>query len=135
MRNNVAVVDIVDQWAALAEADVFVTHHGINSTHEAIFHQVPMFSLPFFADQPGLARRCGELGLAVPLGRGAPDDLRAADVDSALDRLEREVDDIARCLADAREWELRLIADRPAVVDRILCIADSGATGAAPERE
>jgi MGT family glycosyltransferase len=130
-RGNVAVLDVVDQWATLQQADVFVTHHGINSTHEAIFHQVPMLSLPFFADQPDLARRCNELGLAIPLGRGAPGDLRAADVESALARLGREGDHTARCLAAARDWEVRLIADRPAVVDRVLRVATGGAIGAA----
>ena len=40
------------------EADLFVTHHGLNSTHEAIFNRVPMLSYPFFWDQPGLAAEC-----------------------------------------------------------------------------
>ena len=46
---------------------VFVTHHGLNSTHEAIYHRTPMLSYPFFGDQPYLANRCRDLGLSVPL--------------------------------------------------------------------
>src|SRR5262249_60501760 len=64
---NVRLIEYADQWAALRDADMFITHHGLNSTHEAIFHEVPMISYPLFSDQPALARRCQELGLAVPL--------------------------------------------------------------------
>lgn len=53
---NVTVLPFMDQWNALAQASVFITHHGLNSTHEAIWHQVPMISMPFFHDPPGLAR-------------------------------------------------------------------------------
>ena len=53
-RENVAVLDYFDQWAALGEADLFVTHHGLNSTHESIYQRTPMISYPFFADQPQL---------------------------------------------------------------------------------
>ena len=45
-RPNVRVAKRVDQWAALSEADLFVTHHGLNSTHESIFNRVPMLSYP-----------------------------------------------------------------------------------------
>ena len=38
-------------------ADAFVTHSGMNSTHEALFHKMSMVSYPIFADQPGLAAR------------------------------------------------------------------------------
>lgn len=120
-RENVRVVDDVDQWQVLREADVFVTHHGINSTHEAIYHQVPMLSYPFFGDQPALAQRCQDLGLALPLaaalGAIEPGALRAA-----LARLERERSAFTERLAEARAWELRTIAARPAIVDRILDI-------------
>src|SRR5262249_55592163 len=48
-RSNVRLLEYADQWAALREADVFITHHGLNSTHEAIFHEVPMISYPLFS--------------------------------------------------------------------------------------
>src|SRR5262249_29977295 len=64
-KANVSVESFVDQWELLSQADVFVTHHGLNSTHEAIFHGVPMISYPFFWDQPALAEKCRSLGLAV----------------------------------------------------------------------
>jgi len=122
-RPNVRVVDYADQWTALQEADVFVTHHGLNSTHEGIFHEVPMLSYPFFGDQPAQARRCQELGLAVPLvdtprAPLVPDALR-----SALTRVAEERAALGARLAEARSWELRTMADRGAIVRRMLSLS------------
>ena len=121
-RSNVRVVDYFDQWQALAEADLFVTHNGLNSTHEAIYHQVPMLSYPFFGDQPGLARVCARLGLAVPLTETALAPLRPGDLHAAAGRIAADADGFATRLAEAREWELRTIAGRDAIVDRILAL-------------
>ncbi|MCZ7596749.1 MAG: hypothetical protein M5U09_01815 [Gammaproteobacteria bacterium] len=63
-RAGVMVEVEIDQWKVLEGADVMVTHHGLKSTHEAIYHEVPMLSLPFFSDQPALAERCRALGTA-----------------------------------------------------------------------
>jgi UDP:flavonoid glycosyltransferase YjiC (YdhE family) len=122
-KPNVRVVSFADQWQTLREADVFVTHHGINSTHEALFHQVPMLSYPFLGDQPMLARRCGDLGLAVPLVEDTMAPLTPAGVRAALARLDDDADGYRTRLAAARSWELRTIADRGAVIDRILALA------------
>ncbi|HSD09665.1 MAG TPA: glycosyltransferase, partial [Candidatus Binatia bacterium] len=125
VRPNVRVVDYVDQWAVLGEADLFITHHGTNSTHESIFHEVPMISYPFFGDQPALARRCQELGLAVALTAEPQAPITADALASTLRRLADEQDRFASRLAEARSWELRTIDDRGAVLDRILALAPS----------
>lgn len=122
---NVAVSSEVDQWAILQEADLFVTHHGLNSTHEAIFCRVPMVSYPFFSDQPGLAERCRQLGLAIPLtdrprGRVTEDQVRAA-----LAEVVKRRESMAAALERAREWELEAIAGRDSVVRRITGLIDS----------
>ena len=52
-KPNVRVERYVDQWEVLRETDVFLTHHGLNSTHEAIFHRVPMISLPVLLGSAG----------------------------------------------------------------------------------
>jgi UDP:flavonoid glycosyltransferase YjiC (YdhE family) len=124
---NVRVVEYLDQWAALAEADAFITHHGLNSTHEAIFHRVPMLSYPFFWDQPALADRCRQLGIAAPLAdtpRGPLDDARIAATLEALlgDRA------LPSRLQAARQLELDVIAGREAVLDRILALAEGDRT-------
>jgi UDP:flavonoid glycosyltransferase YjiC (YdhE family) len=121
-HRNVAVFDAVDQWAALREADVFVTHHGINSTHEAIFHAVPMLSYPFFGDQPALANTCHRLGVAMPLADTLQGAFDVAAVRAALAHLQARGHDYAERLAEARRWELRTIAQRGAVIDRLLTL-------------
>ena len=119
-RPNVSVESYVDQWSLLREADAFFTHQGMNSTHEAIFHCVPMISYPFFSDQPGLARKCGRFGLAVPLVYNLRGEFRKDDVRAALARLSEERKHIEAALARAREWEIAVIAQRPSVHRRII---------------
>lgn len=113
----------VDQWNALQHADLFVTHQGLNSTHEAIWHGVPMLACPFFADQPRLAVRCGELGLSRPLWSGPHETLAPESVGNALEGLFADADGFKARLARARRWEEETIARRDAVIDRLLAIA------------
>jgi MGT family glycosyltransferase len=122
LRPNVRVVDYADQWEVLEEADLFITHHGTNSTHEAIFQRVPMLSYPFFSDQPALARRCQDLGLALPLADAPQAPIEPGRLHAALARLGDEGELFAARLAEARSWELRTIAERGAVLDRILSL-------------
>jgi MGT family glycosyltransferase len=122
---NVRVVDYTDQWAVLREADVFITHHGLNSTHEAIFHEVPMISYPFFGDQPAQAHCCQHLGLAVPLASAPQAAVERSALVGALKRLAEDREGFAARLAEARSWELRTIADRGAVIDRVLALTEA----------
>lgn len=118
-RPNVRVERYVDQVRVLQEASIFVTHHGMNSTHEAIYCGVPMISYPFLWDQPGIAARCQELGIAVPLAPAPLAPVSVADVRGAFDRILSGGDALRRRLAEARQWELDVIAHRPAVIERI----------------
>lgn len=122
-KTNVTVVDHVDQWTALGEADAFITHHGVNSTHEAIFHTVPMLSYPFFGDQPALARRCQDIGLALPLTSATQAAIEPKRLRAALAQLSHEQQALGERLAVARSWELRTIAGREAIVDHVLRLA------------
>ena len=119
-RPNVSVETYVDQWEALPGADVFITHQGMNSTHEAIFTRVPMVSYPFFADQPGLAAKCREFGVSVPLADAPRAELRPEDVREALDEVTANRDAMLASLERARDWELDVMSDRISVVRRIL---------------
>jgi hypothetical protein len=58
----------VDQQQVLSRADVFVTHGGSNSLHEAVLHQVPLVVVPFFGDQMLIGQRVEELGIGIALG-------------------------------------------------------------------
>lgn len=120
---RVRVEAYVDQRQVLAHTGVFLTHQGLNSTHEAIFHGVPMLSYPFFSDQPGLARRCREFGLAEPLAEAVRETVTAGDIHAALERMKLKRDLFNERLAEARNWELAAMAGRPAVIERILDFA------------
>ena len=58
----------VDQVAVLRACDVFLTHGGTNSFHEAILLRKPMVVLPFYGDQILAARRAEELGIGIDVG-------------------------------------------------------------------
>ena len=122
-RSNVQVVTYVNQWEALAGADVFLTHHGLNSTHEAIACGVPMLSYPFIWDQPGLAARCQELDLAVPLVDTPMAPPTARQLESSIERVTSRRPLMADALGEAGRWELEVVAGRPAILDRVLALA------------
>jgi UDP:flavonoid glycosyltransferase YjiC (YdhE family) len=117
---NVRVLSFVDQWALLEQADAFVTHHGLRSTHEAVYQRCPMLSYPFFWDQPQLAERCAALGLAVPLAEAPRAPISAAETERAFERIEGDRDAWRERLERARRWELETLAQRGRVIDRLL---------------
>lgn len=116
---NVSVAPYVDQWGILQAADLFVTHHGLNSTHEATFHGVPMVSYPFFGDQPGLAKRCQDLGLAIPLTNTLRGKVDQEDVERAIALFRGQREAFRKRLAAARGWEMSVIEGRGPVLDRL----------------
>jgi UDP:flavonoid glycosyltransferase YjiC (YdhE family) len=121
-KPNVSVASYVDQWQVLHEADAFVTHHGLNSTHEAIAACTPMISYPWWWDQPSLAGKCQQFGLAIPLAGSLRGPIGPDDVDVALTELARNREEVHANLARAFEWELQVIADRDSVVRRITAL-------------
>jgi UDP:flavonoid glycosyltransferase YjiC (YdhE family) len=124
--DRLRVHNYADQWRALAEADVFITHQGTKSTHEAIFHQVPMVSYPLQSDQPRVARDCQQLNLAVALTQEQLAPVQARHVLAALDHVRENRQAMLEALAVARTWEQRVIAGRPAIVEEIgrLAVSD-----------
>jgi MGT family glycosyltransferase len=120
---NVRVVSFLDQWSTLAQSDIYITHNGLNSTHEAVYLQKPMISFPLFADQHGMARRCEELGLALPLAEGLRPAVSPAMVRTAIEQVLDRGDSLRTRLRIARGWEDRVIAARPDVVRDVLACA------------
>jgi UDP:flavonoid glycosyltransferase YjiC (YdhE family) len=124
--DSVTLVDFVDQWTALEESDVFVTHNGANSTAEAVFLGVPMLSYPFFGDQLTTAQRAQELGLAVPVTDEPLGELSVELIAAALAQIAADRDGLGQRLAVARESELATIAGRTSAIDRLAEVAARG---------
>jgi MGT family glycosyltransferase len=125
-RPNVSIENYVDQWRILQNADAFVTHQGMNSTHEAICHRVPMISYPFFWDHPALAAKCHRFGLAIPLTESPRGEFGKDQVHAALARLAADRDSMAAALSRARDWEKAVLENRPSVHRRIIGLMKAG---------
>ena len=65
LPENVRVFHHVDQIAVLQEADVFITHCGMNSVSEALYYGVPLVMLPQTSEQGGVAERVRQLGAGI----------------------------------------------------------------------
>lgn len=69
---NMEISAHVPQQAVLARADAFVTHAGMNSVMEALYHEVPMLAAPQVHEQSVNAGRVTELGLGHRLDTDLP---------------------------------------------------------------
>ena len=78
LPENVSVFPSVDQIAVLTEADVFLTHCGMNSANEGLYFGVPLVTLPQTSEQSGVAARVEQLGAGLRLRETTPDAIRAA---------------------------------------------------------
>ena len=67
LPENVSVFSHVDQIAVLQQADVFVSHCGMNSVSESLYFGVPLVMLPQTAEQSGVAERVLQLGAGIKL--------------------------------------------------------------------
>lgn len=92
MPDRVEAHEHVDQLAALARADLFVTHAGMGSVMEALWFAVPMVCAPRTSEQHLVAARVEGLGLGVTLSDGGdpPHRVEAGVRDLAQDRAMRE---------------------------------------------
>ncbi len=64
---NFIVKAYVPQTELLRHAKCFITHGGMNSTHEALYEGVPLIVIPQSADQPIIARQIAAVGAGIPL--------------------------------------------------------------------
>jgi MGT family glycosyltransferase len=69
LPENVEASRHVPQLDVLSHADLFVTHGGMNSVMESLYHGVPMVVLPQMSEQRANALRVEELGLGTFLAR------------------------------------------------------------------
>ena len=69
LPENISVFSHVDQIAVLQQADVFVSHCGMNSVSESLYFGVPLIMLPQTAEQDGVAERVYQLGAGIRLDK------------------------------------------------------------------
>ncbi|MFJ1104504.1 macrolide family glycosyltransferase [Bacillus sp. GX] len=62
--DNFIIASYVPQSEILSETNVFITHGGMNSVHDAIHYNVPFVIIPHDKDQPMIAQRLTELEAA-----------------------------------------------------------------------
>ena len=67
--DNITISRFVDQIAVLNQADVFLTHCGMNSVNESLYYKVPLIMFPQTSEQDGVAARVEQLGAGVRLKR------------------------------------------------------------------
>ncbi len=65
---NIIVRPFVPQLEVLDRAAVFLSHGGMNSASEALYHGVPLVVMPQSADQPWVAKRVAQLGAGINIG-------------------------------------------------------------------
>lgn len=78
LPDNLSVYPTVDQIAVLEKADVFLSHCGMNSVSESLYHCVPLIMLPKTSEQEGVATRVEQLGAGLRLKETTPDAIAAA---------------------------------------------------------
>lgn len=67
--SNFIVRNYVPQSEILKYTAVAITHAGMNSTNDLIYNNIPFVAIPFGADQPYIASRVEELGVATVLNK------------------------------------------------------------------
>ena len=75
---HIQAAERVDQLAVLRQADVFLTHCGMNSASEAIWYGVPTVLDPQQSEEAAVADRMEELGLGLRLKSEDPAHIREA---------------------------------------------------------
>ena len=78
LPENISVYRQVDQIAVLSQADVFLSHCGMNSVNESLYYQVPLVMYPQTSEQGGVATRVLQLGAGIRLEKTSPSAIREA---------------------------------------------------------
>jgi len=64
---NFIVKNYVPQTQVLQYTKLFITHGGMNSTHEGLYYGVPLIVIPLSADQPIIAGQVADIGAGIQL--------------------------------------------------------------------
>ncbi|WP_280236028.1 glycosyltransferase [Nocardia cyriacigeorgica] len=103
LPDNVIAHRWIPQLEVLRRAQVFVTHAGINSVHEAILAGVPMVCAPRIREQRLTAALLRDLGIGAPMasGRRLRDQVDRLSSDIVVHKVVRELRDRALAAAGA----------------------------------
>lgn len=69
VADTVIIRPFVPQVELLGRVDLFISRGGMNSVSEALWHGVPLVTVPFLAEQAVVGRRVEQLGAGVVLRR------------------------------------------------------------------
>lgn len=78
LPEHINIYQTVDQISVLKEADLFITHCGMNSVNEALYCEVPLVLFPQTTEQGGVARRVSDLGAGVYLKKNDAESIKNA---------------------------------------------------------
>lgn len=78
LPEHITVHSHVDQIAVLQQADVFLSHCGMNSVNESLYYEVPLVTIPQTSEQGGVAIRVEQLGAGIRLKKITPIAIREA---------------------------------------------------------
>ncbi|MBP3684773.1 MAG: glucosyltransferase [Oscillospiraceae bacterium] len=78
LPDHISLFSYVDQIAVLQQADVFLTHCGMNSVSEGLYFGVPLVMLPQTPEQWAVARRVQQIHAGILLKKTDPKSIRAA---------------------------------------------------------
>jgi MGT family glycosyltransferase len=117
---HVQAYPFVDQIGVLAQAQLFVTHGGMNSVSEALSQAVPMIVVPQAVDQHLVAKQVTGLGAAVVIERDA---VSAESLSAALAKIEN---DRPAFVAAATRLQKSFAEAAPLAdaIDRVLALAE-----------
>ena len=119
LPENVAVFRRVDQMAVLEQADVFVSHCGMNSVNESLYCGVPLVLLPQTAEQGGVAERVLQVGAGL-----RPDRADGTAIAEAVDRVLNEP--AYKAAAEAVAEGFRRCPGAKGAADKILQVCETG---------
>ena len=119
LPSNISVFTHVDQIAVLQQADVFVSHCGMNSVSESLYFGVPLIMLPQTAEQAGVAERVYQLGAGLKLDKSdAPPILNAINKILAEDTYRKN----AKIISDG----FKRCSGAKGAADKILQVLENG---------
>lgn len=78
LPEHISVFSRVDQIAVLEQADVFLSHCGMNSVNESLYFGVPLVMFPQTTEQCGVAARVEQLGAGLRLAKTTPSAINEA---------------------------------------------------------